>query len=311
MRVVLIAIFLANYLFAVVTVVPKIITLDDVPSDMVNKAGAIYASLSNGEIVSIDANRRVKKLLILPKAQNYNGEKVNQRALSVALSSSAKLIAVASDSGGIYIFNGKNIIKTAFNTKTVIRKIAFVSEDTILVALLSSEIVKFDLKTNKIVSVVSTGTSALSDMAISPDLKIAYSAGEAGIVTLINTETMQITSRFQGGNVDNIYRLDSQNFLTITAGQDRRSVLYGKNGTILKRWDGSFLIYAAALSPNGSRAAIAMDEQNNITVVNTIDGSVKYIAKGHTTSLNRIVFLSEDTFASCADENKIYIWRIK
>ncbi len=187
----------------------------------------------------------------------------------------------------------------------------FATNNIVILALISGDVVRFDLAANKITASISTGTSSISDMSISEDGKVVYVGGESGIVSVMDAKDLRIFARYQGGNVDNIYKLDTKNSFVLTAGQDRRAILYNKNGKVARRWDGSFLIYSAALSPSAKSAALTLDEQNNITVVDTGTGTVRAVAKGHFSTLNRIVFFDENSFASCADENKIYIWRTK
>lgn len=200
--------------------------------------------------------------------------------------------------------------KTSFPTKSVVKKIALLSDTQVMVALLSNEVVFFDLKTNKILKTISGGTSPLSDMALSSNHQVAAIAGEAGIVSLIDTNHATIIKQLKGGNVDNIYKIDLQNGSLITAGQDRRAIIYTLDGKSYLRFDGTFLIYTAALSPSAGRAAVTLDEQNIITIFDTAKRQKIATAKGHNATLNRIIFMDENRFVSCADENKILFWEL-
>jgi WD40 repeat protein len=312
MRSLLLIILIASNLLSAPVIKPSLsIKLSNSTVDMVFRKGNLYASLANGEVVSINTNGNVSKKSTLPKKQSSIGGLTTQKACSVDLSNDGKTIAIAGEDGSIYLQSSGRLTKSTFSSKAVIRKILFAADDTLVVALLSSEIVKFDITKNKVVATISIGTSSLSDMSISGDKNTMYVATEAGNVTVIDTKSLKIIGKYQGGNVDNIYKLDTQGQLTLTAGQDRRAILYNKNGKILHRWNGSFLIYAAGLSPSGKTAVLALDENNHITIVNTASGETEYIGKAHNATLNRVVFINENTFASCADENKIFIWRIK
>jgi len=247
---------------------------------------------------------------LLKRSANAWGETSVPKAMSIDLSPDSKTVAVASEEGKLYTIAGNEIKATSYQTPSVIKKIAFVSDTRIMIALLSNEIVWFDITSNKVIATLIGGTSPLSDMAVSRDRKYAVIGGEAGVISLIDTAKMKVIRRIQGGNVDNIYKLDLQNGYVVTAGQDRRAIIYTIDGRQYVRYNGSFLIYSAALSPDASRMAAAMDEQNVISIFNTRTRERIAQARLHNSTLNRIVFSDRRHFVSCADENKILYWEL-
>lgn len=278
--------------------------------DFVVKGSDIWAGTANGEALRITTKGEILSKTALPAMEDSWGKKVKQKIMSIDISLDTKTLIAAGEDGWLYTIRGGNVTKTSFFTKTVVKKIAFISDTKVMLALLSNEVVFFDLKTNRILKTLSGGTSPLSDMALSTDKKTAVIAGEAGIVSVIDTALMKITRRIQGGNVDNIYKVDLQNNRVLTAGQDRRAILYPLDGKSYIRFNGSFLIYTAALSPSAGVMAAAMDEENLISVIDTIKRKKIATAKGHSATLNRIVFIDEKRFVSCADENKILFWEL-
>lgn len=271
---------------------------------------AILAGTEGGEILSIDMNGKTTMTHKLGAVKNSFGENVVPKVMSLDLSKDGKTIAVATEEGKIVLIKEGKSIPTSFHTYGVIKKIGFISETKLLITLLSNEILWFDIAANKTLKSISAGTSPLSDMSLSKEKSIAAVAGEAGIVSLIDTKSMKIIRTIQGGNVDNIYKIDLQNGFIVTAGQDRRAIVYTIDGKRYVRYNGSFLIYAAALSPSGNRMAAAMDENNVISLFDTAKRSKIASAKGHGATLNRIVFIDEKRFVSCADENKILLWEL-
>lgn len=271
---------------------------------------AIWAGTDGGEILKIGFNGKILSTQKLDAIKNSWGESVIPKVMSLDLSMDGKTVAVATEEGKIVLLKDGKKVTTPFHTYGVIKKIAFISETKILVTLLSNEIIWFDLQAGKTLKSISAGTSPLSDMALSKDRKTAAVAGEAGVVSLIDTQSMKIVRTIQGGNVDNVYKLDLQNGFIVTAGQDRRTIIYTIDGKRYVRYNGSFLIYSAALSPSGARMASAMDENNIITVFDTAKRAKIASAKGHGGTLNRIVFIDEKRFVSSADENKILLWEL-
>jgi WD40 repeat protein len=278
--------------------------------DMVVREGKIWASTDGGDILQIDVRGKILNKISLKPFINSWGEKTIPKAMSLDISPDGKISVVASEEGKLYLIRGREMKISSYQTRSIIKKVAFISNTQVILALISNEIVWFDLVANKVIATLSGGTSPLSDMALSSDRKIAMIGGEAGVVTLIDTVKMKIIRQISGGNVDNIYKLDTQNGYIVTAGQDRRAIVYTVDGKHYVRYNGSFLIYSASLSPRANRMAAAMDEQNAISIFDTHSHQRIALAQGHNATLNRIVFIDEKRFVSCADENKILYWEL-
>lgn len=307
----LVAIILVSLNVIAGVITPKISVKTSAPVvDFVIYKDTVWAGTANGEVLQISTKGKLLSKVTLQPLVNYWGEKVAQRVMSLDVASDGKTVILAAEDGFLYLIREGQMTKTSFSTKSVVKKIALLSDTQVMVALLSNEVVFFDLKTNKILKTINGGTSPLSDMALSSDHKIAAIAGEAGIVSLIDTNRATIIKQLKGGNVDNIYKIDLQNGSLITAGQDRRAIIYTLDGKSYLRFDGTFLIYTVALSPSAGRAAVTLDEQNIITIFDTAKRQKIATAKGHNATLNRIVFMDENRFVSCADENKILFWEL-
>ena len=278
--------------------------------DMVLYDKTVWAGSSNGEVIHFDAKGKILSTVTLTSRVDSWGEKMIPKVMSLDISLDGSTVAAGSDDGKIFLIRNQKIVSTSYMTYGVIKKIAFISDKRLMIALLSNEVVWFDIDTNKVVKTISVGTSPLSDMALTKDKKIAAVAGEAGVISLIDTANMRVMRQIRGGNVDNIYDLDIQNGSVITAGQDRRAILYTMDGKSYVRYNGSFLIYAAALSPNAGVMGAALDEENRLSFYNTQTRQKIATAKGHTATLNRIVFIDEKNVVSCADENKILYWEL-
>lgn len=286
------------------------ITLPSIPTDIVYRQGLLYVATERGEALTIDEQGKVRAKVILPKRIDAWGDKQTQKLLSLDASPDGKTVALAAEDGRLYLATGGTITPTVFTTTTVIRKVLFLSATRVAIALITDELYVVDIAANRIVGSLALGTSALSDMARSPDGSRVAIAGEAGIVTIIDPTRLTISARYKGGNVDNIYRLDWQGEMILTAGQDRRAILYGLGGKILKRFDGTFLIYAAALAPRADYAVLADGENGIMRVVDTATAKTLHQARGHKAALSRVLFLDRHRFVSIADEPKLYFWKI-
>lgn len=289
----------------------KSIKISSPATDLVFRGQKIYASTDKGDIYEISKSGQAKKIHSLPHMVTPEGQKIAQKALTIDVSPTSKTIVIAAEDGYLYCLEKGALKPTGYKTNSTIKKVAMLSDTLVLVGLVSSQITLFDISKNKAVYSVQIGTSPFSDMALSSDKKSAAIAGEAGVVYILDTANGKIKKAFKNVNLDNIYKIDYQNGFILTAGQDRKAVLLADSGVIKARFGGEFLIYAAGLSPLASKAAIAINEQSDIAVFDTATKSQIVTAKGHNAILNRIVFLNENEFVSCADENKILTWRIK
>ena len=310
MKILFLLLFLSCHAMAGV-ITPSILVETTAPVlDFVIRQNTIWAGTANGQLLQLSLQGKRISSISLPLLKNHWGEQAPQRVMSVDVSHDGKTIVMAAEDGCLYVVRDGKAIKTAYATPSVIKKIVLLSESRVMIALLCNEMILFDLNQNKVIQTLSAGTSPLSDMAASSDRKHAFVAGEAGIVSMIDTTNLTMVRQIKGGNVDNIYKIDVQNGFVMTAGQDRRAIIYTMAGKIAQRFDGSFLIYSVALSPSANRAVAALDELNSLSVFDVKTGQLIATAEGHQATLNRIVFIDEKRFVSCADENKILFWEL-
>lgn len=277
--------------------------------DMSAVGGKLFACSAKGDVYELD--KKLKKLYSLPIIETPYGDKRAQKAFSVDVSPSFQTIAVAAEDGSLYVAKNGKLAKTSFFTYSVIKKVLLINDNLALISMVSSEVVLFDIGKNRVLYSAQVSTSPLSDVALSKDKKTAAIVGEAGVVYIFDIMSGKTKVAYKNVNLDNIYKLDYQNSLILTAGQDRKATLVTDKGVIKARFAAKFLIYAVALSPSGSKAAVAVDEQNNISIFDTLIKKEISVAKGHTATLNKIIFKSENEMVSSADENKILVWRIK
>lgn len=191
-----------------------------------------------------------------------------------------------------------------------ITKAKFLDTNTILIALMSNELIRFDRKTKKIIYQKQVNPSHFSDFALNETKTKVASSCESGEITISDTLSGKTLKVLSGGNVDNVYKVDFKKEFVLGAGQDRRGIVYHIQTGAFDRYDASFLIYAGALSPMAHLAAFAFNEENDIALFDTATKTQMYTLRGQKSTLNTIVFATEKDIVSGSDDKFIMIWRL-
>lgn len=255
------------------------------------------------------------KTITLPKIVDFIGDKMFAKIYSVDKIESKYLILSSSGKSGytnlsIYENNQtKQLI--SHKDKVIALKARFIDKRHILLGLLGNEALLYDIESQKKIYQLSLGQSKFSDFALNEDRSQAIFACESGVLTLIDTKKGNIIREFRGQNVDNVYSVDIKRDIVVGAGQDRRGSIYSLSNDSGSYIEGSFLIYATALSPSANIVAFAMDEENSIYIYKPQTKEQIAILSGQKSRLSSIIFQDEQTLFSSSDDNTIMVWNIK
>jgi WD40 repeat protein len=284
--------------------------------DMVVQEGLLIAGTDGGTLEIYDElTHELKQTIVFDPIEDFMGNpmaskifsvdkiKGSQRYLALLQSpTSYRRLAIVQDGVVDYVIEESD--------KLMIKKAKFVSSDKVLLGLLSNEILLFDLNSKKSIYRYQLTQSHFSDFDLSDDKTLAVSTDESGKVYLVDVATGNVLQTYSGGNVDNIYKLDMQGNRIITAGQDRRGIVYDRSLGKFDRYDGEFLIYACALSPSSDLGAFAFTEQNDIVIYELKSGRKIHTLRGQKSTLNSIVFVDEKKLYSASDDKFIMQWRL-
>ncbi len=305
-----------SILFALQNVTPtKEIDVDGVVKDMVLRGNNLIIGTDSGKLEVYDyKQQKFIYSISIPNIKDFMGDIIPARVASVDYIDGKYLLLSDSGIGGYANLrihqNGKTVDIITHKDKMPIIKARFIDKDHILLGYLSNEVSLFDINTKKEIYKKQLSQSKFSDFALNSSRTLAAFSCESGEITVIDPKDGKIIRRFSDMNVDNVYKVDIKNGYVSGAGQDRRGSWYeiksGKGGY----FQGKFLIYATALSPNASKVAYAMDIQNNITVYDMLTKSKVAILKGQKSTLNVIIFKDEHTLFSASDDNTIMQWHI-
>jgi WD40 repeat protein len=283
-------------------------------TDLVYKDFKLYAGTVEGIVDIYDTKeKKLIESIKVPNIKDFVGDEISSKIYSIDIIGNKMMIASQGKMGyrRVHIYENNKLNKViSVENQYTIAKAKFVDEDNLLIALLSNEIILYNIKDKKAIYRVQVSASKFSSFALNEKKDELILADESGELSLINIKDGKIIKIFKGQNVDNIFQVDYKNNIFITAGQDRRTAIYYKNTKNPYYKNASFLIYSAALSPSGKIGAYASDESNNVTLFNTETKADLYKLGFHKATLSNILFIDEKELFTASDDNHINYWRL-
>jgi WD40 repeat protein len=193
----------------------------------------------------------------------------------------------------------------------MITKARWIDQNTILLGLMSNDIILFDVGQKQVICELSISPYTFSDFSLTADKQFVFTADESGIVHKIKVSNCTIEHDFSGINVDNIYQIVTNNGIVITAGQDRRVGVYNAitgNNYFLQK---DFLVYSVGLNADGSIGAYSATEDNKISIFKTANRDESFVLSGHESVVTKMAFFDDNTFISVGDDQFLMIWEIE
>jgi len=284
-------------------------------TDMVYEEGKLYVATDASRIDIFDTTlqSKIEANITVPQIKDFMGDVIDAKIYSIDRLEDALLITSQGAKGfrEIYRYDGAMQKLIGIKQKMFISKAMFVNHDTIVFALLSNELFLYDTKAQKNLWKIAVSHSKFSDFILNEKRTQAIVADESGDLKIINLKNGMITHTLKGQNLDNVFKVDTKSNKIITAGQDRRAVLYNLNkphSTYYMKSD--FLIYAAALSPSGRIGAYSSDEDNNVVVFDTTSKKKLYKLTGNKMTLSKILFINENELFVSSDSNLLNYYKL-
>lgn len=304
--------FVSINLFALQTLEPaKVFTATGTVQSMVVDKNKLYAGTSNGtvEVFDTDTLKKIKTIKI-PDIVDFMGDVMPSKIYSIDLIKDKILIVSQGMKGyrNIFIYENEKLNKViGIDKKYFIQKASFVSDEKIIFALLSNQIGLYNYKTDKLEYMTQISPSSFSNFVISEDKKNIATTDESGIVRVIDVETSKVIKQPKALNLDRVYQLDYKKGVILTAGQDRKSVVYKDAKSSFLDFD--FLLYSCGLSPDATLAAVAYNEKNEVLVFDVDSQKKLYNLKGQKATLTQILFKNnKEVFVSSDDPNINYFY---
>lgn len=283
-------------------------------TDLVLKEEKLYVATTASSLDIFDINTKEKiDSIKTSKIKDFTGDIIDSKIYSVDVLEDNILLVSQGEKGGrnLSIFNNGKIFNLIEDKERLfIARAKFLDENHLIFALLSNQIYLYDIKNKKILKELQISQSKFSNFKLTSDKTKVVVSDESGILTMLNSKTFEIIKTFKNQNLDNVFQVDIKNDIILTAGQDRRSAVYSLDGRISYYKEFSFLIYSAGLSPSGTLAAVASDEENNVTVFNVNSKENICNLTQNRSTLTNILFINENEVFVTSDDKKINYYKL-
>ena len=280
--------------------------------DILYTKGVLYAANSNGSVEIFDvASKEVIKTIEIPSIEDFMGDIIPAKIYSIDLIAN-KLLIVSQGMKGyrtLWIYENDTLHKVFdIEKKYFIQKASFVDENRILFGLLSNQIGLYNLQTQTLEYMNQVSHSSFSHFKLSQDKQRFASTDESGIVRIFNTQDGSLFKELDALNLDRVYQVDYKNGVVLTAGQDRKAVVFSQRGsTYSLNFD--FLLYSCALNAKATRGAVSYNEKNEVLVFDINTKKYLYNLTGQKATLTQILFISDNELFASSDSEIINYWK--
>ena len=282
--------------------------------DLVAYDGKLYCATdaSSVDIFDIETKELVEMIKV-EQITDFMGDIIDSKIYSVDVLNDMIMILSQAEKGArrVHIYRDKKLeLIIPYSDKLFIAKARFIDKDTLMLGLLSNEIISYDLKNKKQNYKVQVSQSKFSDFVLIEDKTRVVVADESGNLKIHNTADGSFSKMLGGQNLDNVFQVDSKKGIIATAGQDRKAVVYNINSGSNFYKNAEFLIYSVAISPSAKLVAYSNDEQGNVEVFKvSTHGAIGHFG-GNKGTISKILFLNEKEFFIGSDSTTLNYYKI-
>ena len=273
-------------------------------------SGKLFIATDGGTVEIYDPKQsKFEEIIKIDDIKTYVSDHERPKILSIDELGGKMLILSEGDYATKVLYIRENGQMRSINlTNQAIKKALFLDDEHIALASISNEIYFLNLKSGEIYDSFKISIAMLSDMEISEDRGTLAIACESGKVYFYNVRTKKM-DRILDIHTDNIYDIAYKNGVMISGGTDRIVGIFSA-GT-LKKINTGFLVYGVGLSSDGKIAAYMSDEMSDVNLVDSTSLENIAMLKTGQSTINSIVFISDNEVVTSAYEKKILFWRVR
>ena len=273
-------------------------------------SGKLFIATDGGTVEIYDPKQsKFEEIIKMDDIKTYVSDHERPKILSIDELGGKILILSEGDYATKVLYLRENGQMKSINlTNQAIKKALFLDGEHVALASISNEIYFLNLKSGEIYEHFKISIAMLSDMEISEDRGTLAIACESGKVYFYNVRTKKM-DKILDIHTDNIYDIAYKNGVMISGGTDRIVGIFSA-GT-LKKINTGFLVYGVGLSSDGKIAAYMSDEMSDVNLVDSTSLENIAMLKTGQSTINSIVFISDNEVVTSAYEKKILFWRVR
>jgi len=312
MRILFGLLFFLTFAFSKVLVPTAIYKTDGGVNDIVVKDNLLYAATENSVLDIIDLNsKKIIKKIKVSKIKDFMGDIVESPVFNIDVIDD-KILIMSQDENGysrihIYKNNKLNQIISKENHLNIV-KAKFIDKDKILLGLLGSEVILYDINNRKNIWDAQVSFSKFSDFALNDKKDKVVVSDESGVLHIVDIKDGKVIKELRGINKDNVFQVDWKKNIIATAGKDRRCGVYFLDGRSYFK-EIHIFVFAVGVSNDGKKVAFVSDEKNNISVFDSKSGEFLYKLSGIKAQVNKIYFVKNGVFIG-SGKNEINYYKL-
>jgi len=282
--------------------------------DLVAYDGKLYCATdaSSVDIFNIETKELIEMIKV-EQITDFIGDVIDSKIYSVDVLDDMIMILSQANEGSrrVHIYKDKKLeLIIPYTEGLYIAKAKFLDKDTLMLGLLSNELISYDLKNKKQNYKIQVSQSKFSDFVLIDEKTKVVVADESGNLKIHKTKDGSFSQMLGSQNLDNVFQVDSKKGIIATAGQDRKTVVYNLNNGSNFYKSAKFLIYSVALSPSAKLVAYSNDEQNNVEVFKVSTHNAIGHFGGNKGTISKILFLNEMEFFIASDSTTLNYYKI-
>ncbi len=289
--------------------------IDAAVLDMVLANDKVYVATDASAVVVLDKNLSVKKKIKVRKIKDFMGTLNDADIYSVDVMGDKILFLAQAEDGYAELFvHENNQTKKVLDKSLMLyaKAAKFVDSKRAVLALMSDELVLYDIDAQKIIIKAKAGEYFYSAMAMDKSRKYLVVGDEGGEVIVVDPTTLQRIKLFKDVNKDKILSLFINDPLVAAGSRaDKKLALYDMQGGSPKTYKNpDFFVYVVGLTPDNRYVIYGDNEKYILKVADTNSLTVRHRLVGHKNIVNVIRFVDNKLLLTGSETGEILMWRL-
>ena len=266
--------------------------------------GEIFAGTDAGKLFRYThGDENATQIFELPKIKSYVDGDIDSKIIDLDKLGDKFALLINGDymSKGLGILeNGE--LKTFTPPITGIKKLIFFDENTLLLLGIGSEIIYYDINSQKVTFEHKISDSPFGGVFFDREKNTIMLSNEGGVIYFFDAVNKKFL-REKSIHKDNIFSVAFYGDRAIAGSNDKSC--YYENGTFSKFFDAGFLVYSVALNDKFG----AFTDENGINIIN-VDGEIIKKIEYNGEIINNMTFY-DDYLIGAGYDKTIHFWSYK